>query len=61
MFLGEVHNMNGVTVEKFIKILQNVDQQLPVYTSAESEMPLKLEAVAVEHVEGGKLALIIMA
>ena len=59
--MGEVHNMNGVTVEKFIKILQNVDQQLPVYTSAESEMPLKLEAVAVEHVEGGKLALIIMA
>ena len=61
MFLGEVHNMNGVTVEKFIKILQNVDQQLPVYTSAESEMPLKLEAVVVEHVEGGTLALIIMA
>ena len=53
--------MNGVTVEKFIKILQNVDQQLPVYTSAESEMPLKLEAVVVEHVENGKLALIIMA
>ena len=61
MFLGEVHNMNGVTVEKFIKILQNVDQQLPVYTSAEAEMPLKLEAVIVEHVENGKLALIIMA
>jgi hypothetical protein len=49
-----------MTVRELIVLLSKVDQNLPVWTSSEYELPLTRDALVVEEVQGIK-ALVIAA